>query len=701
VKTQKILFAPLRGIDDSYRPSQSPPKALRIRDMRYNQKDSWENSGGYKVLVPNDAEGDPAWNAFGEIESLHWFSQHGGNRQHMVFEGHNGTDMRLYVFDGSLSTTVKWRPLVKSDGSTADARTRIESPHLRTQSFAFGGRLYLFNGKDPALIFNGRYVEPAGFDGKPSAPTGQTLRKGATGIKELGLGRKPVSGSSAPDADDPIRDFGYRYKVTFINERGQESPPSDASSLITGENDINGKRKFVVVTMPKGGDTIVARRIYRTRQCLDTSGDMLSRAIGSNFYFLTEISNNAQTLFEDGIQDAFLGPLLDEDDFGTWPAAASMGAVFKNRVFLAGETSTDVRFSAVLRPEVFPKANILSFGQDECGQVTGLYASQNALLVFKQRGVFLIKSEDSNDGSFFSAQNISRDIGCIAPNSIAEVPGVGVFFLAQDGVYAIQGSLESGQGNLRIIRYSSPISNLTGRINNAAAIQACGTYYPQDKEYWLAVAVDGSEKNNFVLVYHGNIGSWSFRENFPIADAVVSQDHRGYYLFGSNDSNNKGVHAYTRGAGTKGSNASTSKIEPLWETTDLDFNGPFAAFSPKYVVCDVIGYGDNDFELSYRINRNITFVESAKSVDQQDLTNVYSVYNTATWSTSSQWYEHRPIPIRFDITTLGQPACRELRLTFESSGRRMQVLSFQIGVVAGAPYEKVVPVSSVVEEQRG
>lgn len=701
MKTQKILFAPLRGIDDSYRPAQSPPKALRIRDMRYNIKDAWENSGGYKVLVPNDIEGTPAWNDFDEIESLHWFSQHSGNRQHLVFEGYDGTDMRLYVFDGSLGTTVKWRALVKADGSTADPRTRIEGPHLRTMSFAFGGRLYLFNGKDPPLVYNGRYVEQAGFDGRPAAPTGQTLRKGVTGIKELGLGRKPSVSGSPPAADDPIRDFGYRYKVTFINERGQESPPSDASSLITGENDQNGKRKFAMITIPKGGDNIVARRIYRTRQCLDTSGDMLSRAIGSNFYFLTEISNNAQTTFEDGIQDAFLGPLIDEDDFGTWPAAATMGAVFKNRVFLAGETSTDVRFSAVLRPEVFPEANILSFGQDECGQVTGLYASQNALLVFKQRGVFLIKSEESNDGSFFSAQNISRDVGCIAPNSIAEVPGVGVFFLAQDGVYAIDGSLESGQANLRIVRYSSPISNLAGRINNAASIQACGTYYPEDKEYWLAVPVDGSEKNNFVLVYHGNIGSWSFRENFPIADAIITQDHRGYYFFGSNDSNNKGLHVYTRGAGTKGSSAATQAIEPLWETTDLDFNGPFSAFSPKYVVCDVIGYGDNDFELTYRINRDLTAVESAKSVDQQDLTNVYDVYNTAVWSSDSQWYEHRPIPIRFDITTLGKPACRELRLTFESAGRRMQVLSFQIGVVAGAPYDKVIPVSSVVEEQRG
>lgn len=695
METKRLLFKPLRGIDDSWRPSQDPPKALRIRDMRYNDKDSWQNSGGYKVLVPNDEEG-AAWSAFSEIESVHWFSEHSGNRQHLIFEAKDATDMRLYVFDGSKAGAQKWRPIMMADGTQAPARAELSAPHLRTQSVSWGGRIYLFNGKDPPLVFNGRYAERASFDGSPSAPTGQALRAGRTGIAELGLGRMSASSMNV-DADDPVRKWGYRYKITFINERGQESPPSSPSSMVMGKNE-DSYRKMAVLSIARGGETIVARRIYRTRQCLDTNADLLSRAIGSNFYFLQEISNNFQTSFEDSYQDAFLGPLLDEGDFGTWPAKATMGASFKNRIFVAGSNSSDVQYSAVLRPEVFPVDNILGFGQDECGQITGLYTTQNALIVFKQRGIFLIKSMQANNGTqYFSSQNISRDIGCIAPNSIAEVPGVGVFFLSMGGVYALEGSLENVGARTRVIRYSTPIPGLTNRINSAASIQAVGTYYPADKEYWLSVPVDGNDKNNFVLIYHGAVGSWSFRENFPIADAIVTSDHRGYYIFGSNDSANKGLHVYTRGASTKG----TASIEPLWETTDIDFNGPFAAFSPKYVVCDVIGYGDNDFELTYRVNRNLTATESAKAQDQQDYTNQYAVYDTATWSATSLWYEHRPVPIRFDITTAGQPACRELRLTFESAGRRLQILSFVIGVVAGFPYEKTIPISSVVEEQRG
>jgi len=698
MKTTKLQFAPLRGIDNSWRPSASPQKARRIRDMLFNDKDAWQNSGGYKALIPDDIEG-PAWISFDEIESVHWYSEHSGNRQHLIFEGKDSTDMRLYLFDGSKAGTQKWRPMMMSDGTQVPARSESDAPHLRTTSVAQNGRIYLFNGKDPPLVFNGRYAETAGFDAGPAAPSGESLRASKTGIAELGLGRKPtaLSTGDAPDANDPIRKWGYRYKVTFVNERGQESPPSAPSKTVTGSNDQNGFRTMAILSIPRGGDGVVARRIYRTRQVMDSDGDLLSRSIGSNFYFHTEITNNVQTTFEDCLQDAFLGPLLDEDDFGAWPPRATMGASFKNRLFLAGANSSDVQFSAQLRPEVFPVDNVLSFGQDECGPITGLYTTQNALLVFKQRGVFLIKSQQTQDGTTFFTQNISKDIGCIAPNSIAEVPGIGIMFLSMEGVYAIDGSLENVGAKTSLIRYSTPIPDLVGRINNAASIQACGRYYPKDKEYWLAVPVDGSDKNNFVLVYHGAVGSWSFRENFPIADAIITQDHRGYFIFGSNDSSNKGLHVYTLGASTKG----TAAIEPLWETTDIDFNGPFAAFNPKYVVCDVVGYGDNDFELSYQINRNITYVESAKSVDQQDLTNVYSVYDTATWSTSSLWYEHRPIPIRFDITTSGQPACRELRLTFESSGRRMQILMFQIGVVAGAAYEKVIPISSVVEEQRG
>ena len=698
---KRLLFKPLRGIDDSWRPSAAPPKARRIRDMRFNDRDSWENSGGYKVLVPPDVEG-AAWADFDTIESLHWYSDHSGNRQHLIFEAKDDTDMRLYIFDGSKTGTTKWRPMMMSDGTQTPPRAEVTAPHLRTQSIAWGGRIYLFNGKDPPLVYNGRYAERAGFDSIPSAPTGTALRKGKTGIPELGLGRKPDT-VDPPDANDSIRDWGYRYKITFVNERGQESPPSTASVMVTGTNENNGYRSMAMISIPRGGESIVARRVYRTRQCMDTSGDLLSRAIGSNFYFLTEISNNFQTSFEDSYQDAFLGPLIDEDDFGVWPARATIGASFKNRVFLAGSYESDVRFSAKLRPEVFPVDNVLSFGQDDCGQITGMYTTQNALVVFKQRGIFLIKSQTSNGETFFYSQNISRDIGCIAAGSVAEVPGVGMFFLSLEGVYCLEGSLENTGVRTRVVRYSTPIPRLVGRINNAASVQAKGLYYPKDKEYWLSVPVDGGDKNSLVLVYHGAVGAWSTRENFPIADAIVTKDHRGYYIFGSNDPDNKGLHVYTRGASTKGVDGSAQaiSIDPLWETTDLDFQGPFAAFSPKYIMVDVIGYGDNDFQLTYRVNRNLTAVETAKAQDQQDYTNRYGIYDTQAWGESGGiWSEHRPVPIRFDITTMGQPACRELRLTFESAGRRLQILSFAIGVVGGSVYDKIIPVSSVVEEQR-
>ena len=127
MKTSRLLFKPLRGIDDSWRPSQNPPKALRIRDMRFNDKDAWQNSGGYKVLIPDDGEG-PAWTDFSEIESVHWFSEHSGNRQHLIFEAKNATDMRLYVFDGTKSIAQKWRPIMMSDGTQAPARASADGP---------------------------------------------------------------------------------------------------------------------------------------------------------------------------------------------------------------------------------------------------------------------------------------------------------------------------------------------------------------------------------------------------------------------------------------------------------------------------------------------------------------------------------------------------------------------------------------------
>jgi len=223
-----------------------------------------------------------------------------------------------------------------------------------------------------------------------------------------------------------------------VNNRGQESPLSDASNICQFEC-CNGLRRFTAITLPIGGPETVARRIYRTRDIFDDYGNAITSEVGRNFHFLKEVQDNETTMIEDGISDSNLGSIRDPEDFGAFPAQAKYITSFKNTVFVAGMPDNLVRFSAPGMPEVFPRDNVFDIGDADAGEITGLYATTNALVVFKEHGIFFIKG---NAQQGFVAQTLTKDVGCIAPNSIKDVPQTGLVFLSSTGVHVVRGMLE-------------------------------------------------------------------------------------------------------------------------------------------------------------------------------------------------------------------------------------------------------------------
>ena len=273
-------------------------------------------------------------------------------------------------------------------------------------------------------------------------------------------------------------------------------------------------------------------------------------------------------------------------------------ASFKNTMFNAGQTDNSVHFSAPLYPEVFPPDSVINIGDNDMGQITGLYTTKNALVVFKTHGVYLIKGDPLN--GFFS-QTFNQEVGCVAPNSITEIPGLGLAFLSHDGVYMLQGALENTGTPTNFVHLSAPIPDEIAKINFSAAINAFGTLYARDREYWLAVPKHGNDKSTLVLVYHYEAGAWSIREDFPINCMLTTRDHRGYLFFGSHDSGSdyRGVQVYSRGWQSKGEEA----IDATYETVSLDFGSVYQSVQPAHVIAYTIAYGNNDLEINYKLNR--------------------------------------------------------------------------------------------------
>jgi hypothetical protein len=648
----KFVLSELGGTDERW---QTAPKAARrIRDMTWDAKGGWKTCGGYGLIFASGT-----WSGIGNIDSLHWYSDHGGARQFLIFEANS----RWYRAVGS---GTRAPDIIPGKGGTAvDLHSIPATPHVRTQSISIGGFLYLLNGLDSPMVYNGRYMQRAGFEAPPPPPTAVWLQDASYSADDRGIGPNP--------AEDTEK-WARRYRYSHVNERGQEGPLSEPSSVVEGTNENNSKTG-AGLTFSRGGAGVVARRIYATHNLLDSEGELLLSGEAQNYYFLAEIQDNIQTTFEDVTPDAYIQAVVDPDQFGEWPSGAQFIETFGGTTFLAGRASNSVWFSAPGTVEVFPPLNRISVGDDESGEFTGFYPTKGALVVFKRNGIYLIKGDPVNG---FQAITLTKTTGCIAPDSAAEIPNMGLMFLGNEGPMLMEGALENTGTPTRVIPVWTPVPDMVGRINMGAAVQAQGAINTNDREYWLSVPWDGSERNNTVMVYHYEIGAWSYRETMPVGCMVVTADHRSQLFFGSNNSAaSEGVYAYSHGQADKDGTA----IAPMYETTDLDFGDRFTAVVPETVTLWAIGYGNQDARLGYTVNRHYKRAYAAGTLDdaedQQDTTNEYNVLGSVSWG-ASVWYNLRPVPVTFSVYTKDGPPVREFRFEASCDGRMFQLVGAEI-----------------------
>lgn len=735
MRTKTFQVYGLRGIDLRWRAKSN--SAAIARDLTWDGSDAWKNAGGSIHMdgYPGQAKADSNFSSSNSTLSLHWYSQHNGAVQWLMWEreedsGRSGLfylqhpTSYITVFNaltGLTETTSS--PLKDVEGTIVDingtgwdgtaankSRTVISSPRSPSQSETYGGRIYIVNGHDEPIVFNGRYTDRAGFSSGPSAPIATVVYgESQTGLPidetggdpSMGLGTDKFVPGDSGELPVGAPASAYRYRVTYLNERGQESPLSAASEVVSFSVDVEGlsstfmkdsaddddadagdpyrkrERRFITIKIPTGGSEVVARRVYRTADILDEEGNATLPSYAEGYYFLKEIQDNASTIFEDGLPDAMLGSLVDEIDFGPWPTTAKFLASFKNTMFISGMNTNDVQFSAPGMPEIYPADNVLSAGSSEAGEITGMYATRNALVVFKRRGIYLIKG-DALSG--FTIDTLTKDVGCSSQNSIREVPGVGLLFLSDSAIYALQGTLDLGDSQMtRVVEVSTTIRDHLARLNRSALERSTSAIYHEDREYWLSIPVDGSTQPNLVLVFHYEVGSWSYRENYPISCMLETGDHRGSLFFGTHEDGAMPLQVYGRGYNDKSGTA----IEPLYRTAPLDYGSVYHSIQPAYINVYCIGYGTSGLELNFATNRSQDQVyTSDKSKPQKDIVKPLSVWGTAIWG-SDKWGYWRPIPLRFDVSASNESLVTEVQVSFAPGAKSFQIIGYDLEAKVG------------------
>lgn len=662
---------------------QDPVSASLIENWTVDRTSTGLSSRvGYEKYRPNPAAQWAPFSALPRIDSLFVAQQlPGGARQSILFES-NGS-LFLFYEVGQAATLVNLL-----------SRTVPTSTEAGAYYCQVGDRIVVTNGQDAPLVINpwplprasditatvsAQIVRPLGFAGPPPQPNaidvatvgaGATVGSAASFTGNATSNWYPTNGAAISfpglfghgysDGVDAEVTNNYRYKVTFISDTGSESPLSQSAAFRwTIEKGNQGFQYAPSLRLPLGPKGTKARRVYRTLEG------------GSTYYFVADVRNNVEELFHGFRATNALGfEAPSETDSITFPAPrARVCASFKDSLFLdGGANESDTLFFS--KPGFIDQYGSLDYIRlpSDGGSVSGLYSYYNNLIVFRENGVDVVTGTYPN----FTAQTVTRQVSCRSPHSVDAVPGLGVFFLAQDGVYALQGGLDGG-AVFQVVEIGQAIGRELNRITEACTPRAVGKYCPLDRTYHLYIPVDGDDRPSLGVLYHVEKQGWSIRTGFPVG--CLGRLHGGELIFGHNEGAAAGQNAEAglfvlSSIRSMGGNIQddtyvtnpppTSVYQSAWH----DFGDAQAKKQVQYVTLWITTTGSVLLKLKHYKD----FDHEAAGQDEQYIAQPPDAANQPVYDAAvadvDKWQESRLVPIRIPIA---QQSCSWFKFSLETT----------------------------------
>lgn len=516
---------------------------------------------------------------------------------------------------------------------------------------------------------------------------------------------------SGHDPTQPKPLWRYGYAITYVNDLGQESPLSRIV-YASGKNESRRNKRQVSVQVTEAPVNVSAIRLYRTRnlRASSTSSWSSTNSDGINFYkisykdlisgeglrtapldrvtgeeFVNTVNNQdfemflletfetgAPIMYVDDNSDVELRMQFNPNNVGPFPKGAKLLKMYKGTLFVAGmpDYPDRVHYSAPLYVEQFPPSNFLQLGDRDSGEITGMFADDNTLVVFKQRGIYLVKGDPSR--GFYSV-TLTEEIGSSSPNALVATP-VGTVFVSENGIYLLKGINDASE-KPTVTKISDPIQKLWDEdvfTENLISAQGCVNY--RDNEIWIQVPARGRWRPGLGLVYHYNLNTWTVRGtmvgdgstgpldegNYPINCFASSHDEYQNLYVGSWAANfgYDGIHLYshsTQYLANPAPGQPKPTVNPAYTTCSLGFGTKYERTMILHFQPTVVDYGD-DLVLvgKWRTQQDQSSQSLQPCAGYSDSELPAITWDDGVWG-STVWGEYRPTILRLDTTIRGAP----------------------------------------------
>jgi hypothetical protein len=352
-----------------------------------------------------------------------------------------------------------------------------------------------------------------------------------------------------------------------------------------------------------------------------------------------------------------------------------------NRLWaVSGDTAIQpdtLYFSDILDGESWDPLGSIRVGGDG-DPIKGLYSWFGyKLLVFKERSIWSVDADPTQDPADWTISLISGNIGCSSHRSIAAV-GADVFFLSRDGIRSMA-QIQAGTQTSVGLALSSPINDLISKIDKTKLDLCDGVFW--NNRYLLSVPFVLDEpnglglesefgvllesgslleleaafpRNNAVIVYHSLARSWlGYWDNWRVNDFfATSFSTFGPVLMFAGD-----MTSISEGAGQVWSFNDflpNTRLAPVASSAYLDGGSRYQssvitkAYNLNEPIPDKIGYSvqfafDNpytssntDAAIAYSTDMSGTFTDLDSSLtitNSQKFLKAYNLISKGRWNT--------------------------------------------------------------------